>query len=60
LPRFEAGVHPPRIQYDLPAGGKRLMQTADGYIATIVSGKTTFENGQSTGELPGRLVRSSG
>ena len=53
-------IHPPRIQYDLPAGGKRLMQTADGYVATVVSGKTTFENGQSTGELPGRLVRSSG
>jgi N-acyl-D-amino-acid deacylase len=53
-------IHPPRIQYDLPAGGKRLMQTADGYVATVVSGKPTFENGQSTGELPGRLVRSSG
>ena len=44
---------------DLPAGGKRLLQTATGYRATIVSGVVTFENGAATGALPGRLLRSA-
>jgi N-acyl-D-aspartate/D-glutamate deacylase len=44
---------------DLPAGGKRLLQTATGYRATIVSGIVTFENGVSTGALPGKLLRSA-
>ncbi|KAI9015952.1 hypothetical protein DFJ74DRAFT_678901 [Hyaloraphidium curvatum] len=47
----------PVIQFDLPAGGKRLMQHAKGYDATIVSGVVTYRNGQPTGELPGQLVR---
>ncbi|KAI9026353.1 hypothetical protein DFJ74DRAFT_642461 [Hyaloraphidium curvatum] len=47
----------PCIQFDLPAGGKRLMQYAKGYEATIVSGVVTYRNGQPTGELPGTLVR---
>jgi N-acyl-D-amino-acid deacylase len=51
-------IHPPRIAYDLPAGGKRLLQDADGYVATIMSGITTFDNGEATGAQPGRLVRS--
>lgn len=57
---FEAlRMHPPRIEYDLPAGGKRLLQSAEGYVATIVSGETTFEKGEHTGVMPGRLVRSN-
>jgi N-acyl-D-aspartate/D-glutamate deacylase len=52
-------MHPPRIEYDLPAGGKRLLQSADGYVATIVSGETTFENGIATDARPGRLVRAT-
>jgi N-acyl-D-aspartate/D-glutamate deacylase len=44
---------------DLPAGGKRLLQTATGYRATIVSGVVTFEDGVSTGALPGKLLRSA-
>ena len=44
---------------DLPAGGKRLLQTATGYRATIVSGVVTFENGIATGALPGKLLRSA-
>ena len=52
-------MHPPRIEYDLPAGGKRLLQSADGYVATVVSGEVTFEEGQATGALPGRLVRAA-
>jgi N-acyl-D-aspartate/D-glutamate deacylase len=51
------GVRPPEIVYDLPAGGKRLLQRATGYDATVLSGVITFERGESTGELPGRLVR---
>jgi len=53
------GSSRPMMVADLPAGGKRLLQTASGYRATIVSGKVTFENGVATGELPGRLLRSA-
>ena len=52
---FEA----PYMAYDLPAGGKRLLQKARGYLATIVSGQPVFENGQATGALPGALVRGA-
>jgi len=48
---------PPEIVYDLPAGGKRMMQRSRGYRFTIKSGVPTFENGIFTGSLPGRLVR---
>jgi N-acyl-D-aspartate/D-glutamate deacylase len=48
----------PRLVHDLPAGGKRLVQGADGYVATLVQGETVFENGEHTGALPGRLVRA--
>jgi N-acyl-D-aspartate/D-glutamate deacylase len=47
----------PVMTADLPAGGRRLLQRAEGYDATIVSGVVIFKNGQATGELPGRLVR---
>ena len=47
----------PWMAFDLPAGGKRLLQKADGYVATIKSGVVTFRDGQMTGALPGRLVR---
>ena len=43
--------------YDLPAGGKRLIQKATGYVATICNGEVTYENGVHTGAKPGRLVR---
>ncbi len=49
----------PEIAYDLPAGGKRLVQRTDGFDATIVSGEIVYRNGEATGALPGRLVRSS-
>jgi N-acyl-D-aspartate/D-glutamate deacylase len=49
----------PRIVYDLPAGGKRLMQEAEGYVATVVAGEVVAEHGQFTGALPGRLVRGA-
>ena len=49
-------LHPPHVTYDLPKGGRRLMQKADGYVATIVSGAVTQRNGEPTGALPGRMV----
>ena len=51
--------HPPTIVHDLPAGGRRLMQTARGYVATVKSGAVTFLDGEHTGELPGRLLRGT-
>ncbi len=51
------GVKRPEIQHDLPAGGRRFMQRASGYLATIVSGVTTYRDGESTGQLRGQLVR---
>jgi N-acyl-D-aspartate/D-glutamate deacylase len=50
---------PPQVVYDLPAGGRRLMQRAEGYVATIVSGEITLRDGTPTGALPGRLLRSA-
>ncbi|MDQ1433529.1 MAG: hypothetical protein QOF59_345, partial [Actinomycetota bacterium] len=47
----------PVMRHDLPAGGRRLVQAADGYAATIVAGAVTYENGETCGPLPGRLVR---
>ena len=52
-------LHAPRVVYDLPAGGRRLMQDADGYVATIVSGVVTARGGAPSGALPGRLIRGS-
>ncbi|MBX9920478.1 MAG: amidohydrolase family protein, partial [Mycolicibacterium frederiksbergense] len=50
-------LHQPTVQADLPAGGRRLDQRADGYVATIVSGEIIAENGVPTDARPGRLVR---
>ena len=47
----------PRLVHDLPAGGRRLLQHADGYTATIVAGEQTRARGVDTGARPGRLVR---
>jgi N-acyl-D-amino-acid deacylase len=50
-------LHAPRPAYDLPAQGRRLLQSADGYRATLVAGEIVTENGELTGARPGRLVR---
>jgi N-acyl-D-amino-acid deacylase len=47
----------PHIVFDLPAGGKRFLQNADGIAATIKAGDVIFENGEATGALPGKLIR---
>jgi N-acyl-D-aspartate/D-glutamate deacylase len=50
-------VQAPKMAFDLPAGGKRLLQGANGYDATIVSGQVAYRNGEATSALPGKLVR---
>ncbi len=49
----------PEMAFDLPAGGKRLLQRAEGYLHTIVSGQEIMANGQPTGATPGGLVRGA-
>ncbi|WP_216892338.1 N-acyl-D-amino-acid deacylase family protein [Nocardia alni] len=50
----------PYAAYDLPKGGRRLLQKAAGYTATVVAGEVTYRDGEATGARPGRLVRSAG
>jgi N-acyl-D-aspartate/D-glutamate deacylase len=50
--------HPVEVVYDLPAGAKRILQHADGYVATIVDGVVVQRVGEDTGARPGRIVRS--
>jgi N-acyl-D-aspartate/D-glutamate deacylase len=50
-------IHAPKMVYDLPAGGRRLVQDIDGYSYTVKSGVVTFEHGKPTGAMPGKLVR---
>ena len=52
-------VRLPEIVNDLPAGGARLQQRADGYLMTIVNGEPTYIEGEETDSLPGRLVRKT-
>ncbi len=52
-------LHPPKVHYDLPVGGRRLLQDVDGYEATIVSGVATRRHGEATGRRPGKLVRGA-
>jgi N-acyl-D-aspartate/D-glutamate deacylase len=52
-------LHTPHIVHDLPAGGRRLMQHADGYEATLVAGDVIQRHGKATGARPGRLVRGA-
>ena len=68
-PRYKADInvidydrlslHAPQVVYDLPSGGRRLIQKAAGYEATIVSGIPVYREGEPTGALPGRLVRGA-
>jgi len=57
---FEAlGLHAPEFAYDLPAGGRRLLQRSEGYLHTFVAGTEIRTDGQSTGATPGRLIRGA-
>jgi N-acyl-D-amino-acid deacylase len=51
-------LHEPEMVFDLPAGGRRLVQHVDGYEATICGGEVTFAGGEPTGVRPGGLVRA--
>jgi N-acyl-D-aspartate/D-glutamate deacylase len=51
-------LHRPRSVDDLPAGGRRILQDAEGYVATIVSGVVTRRHDRDTGARPGRLIRA--
>jgi len=51
-------LYQPQLVNDLPAGGRRFVQRVDGYVATLVAGMPTFERGEHTGAMPGRLVRA--
>jgi N-acyl-D-aspartate/D-glutamate deacylase len=52
-------LHAPEFHYDLPAGGRRVIQRADGYLHTFVAGSEIRAGGESTGATPGRLVRGA-
>ncbi|MEX2208225.1 MAG: amidohydrolase family protein [Myxococcota bacterium] len=52
-------LHAPQVAYDFPAGGRRLIQRADGYSVTLVAGQVTYRDGAATGALPGRLLRGA-
>ena len=54
----ELQLQSPKIQYDLPAGGKRLVQRSKGFDATLLAGEPIWRDGVATGALPGRLLRS--
>jgi N-acyl-D-aspartate/D-glutamate deacylase len=57
---FDAlALHAPEMAYDLPAGGKRLLQRATGYRHTFKRGVEIMADGEATGELPGRLIRGA-
>jgi N-acyl-D-aspartate/D-glutamate deacylase len=51
-------LHKPELIHDMPANGRRFVQTVEGYEATLVAGTPIFERGQHTGALPGKLVRA--
>jgi len=50
----------PEIHHDLPAGGRRLLQRAHGYVHTICAGQEIYRDGRATGAVPGRLIRHAG
>ena len=52
-------LHAPQMIFDLPVGGRSLVQHVDGYDMTICSGAPIFEQGEESGARPGKLVRSS-
>ncbi len=53
------GIGVPEMRHDLPARGKRLVQRASGYRATMVAGEVVFRDGEPTGSLPGKLLRGA-
>lgn len=58
IDRANLRLHRPYIAYDLPAGGKRLLQKATGYVMTTVAGTPIIENDTPTTATPGKLLRA--
>ena len=56
-PALEDKIHTPRIVYDLSANGRRLVQNASEYTATICKGEVIFEAGEATKAIPSRVLR---
>ena len=52
-------IRKPVMVHDLPLGAKRLIQKADGYVATVKAGEITYRDGEATDALPGGLVRGA-
>jgi N-acyl-D-aspartate/D-glutamate deacylase len=52
-------LHEPEMVFDLPAGGRRLVQHVDGYQATVCAGEVTYVDGKPTGARPGGLLRAN-
>ena len=52
-------IREPYLRHDLPAGASRILQPAEGYLATLVAGTVTRRHDADTGERPGRLVRGA-
>jgi N-acyl-D-amino-acid deacylase len=52
-------LHRPEVVYDLPGDARRLVQRADGYVATIVSGEVVMRDGEPTGAMPGKVLRGA-
>jgi N-acyl-D-aspartate/D-glutamate deacylase len=50
-------LHPPEMVFDLPANGRRFIQRVDGYRYTVVNGEVSYENGEPTGAMPGKVIR---
>ena len=50
----------PTVQTDLPGGARRLVQRAEGIVATVVNGQVTLDKGETTGRTPGVLLRGPG
>jgi N-acyl-D-aspartate/D-glutamate deacylase len=59
IDRAKLRLHRPYIAYDLPAGGRRLLQKAEGYVMTTVAGTPIAEHDQPTGATPGQLLRAT-
>ena len=49
----------PKVTYDLPAGGRRMFQAAEGYRYTLVSGEVIMQDGEPTAARPGQLIRGA-
>ena len=50
-------LHPPELVFNLSPNGRKFIQRVDGYCYTVVSGRVSYENGEPTGAMPGKVIR---